>query len=86
MPNNFDALKKLYTEVFLAHTDYIPLIVNVRCPGQTSREELARDTANAVRHAAAGAALYRQQERTRLTRRDSFTLSGRGGWEGKDEG
>jgi len=55
-PNNFDALKKLYTDVFLACTDYIPLIVNVRCPGQPSREELARDTAKAVGRAAAAAA------------------------------
>lgn len=47
-----EALKRLHRAVFCAQTDYIPLLVGVRCPNQPGREEFVSNPAGAVREAA----------------------------------
>lgn len=39
-----ERLRRAYTDVFEARTDYMPLLVGTKCPGRASMQELWHDT------------------------------------------
>jgi hypothetical protein len=53
---DIEALERLHRSVFLGEEDYIPLLVQVPCPGYPTAPELAADPAKAVAAACAAAA------------------------------